>query len=70
MKVGDLVTYQYQANTGNIIHVGLIVETGKFTGNTDVRVLWNCKRPARWDLASRPQAMIEKSIYLCLLTTS
>ena len=43
MQVGDLVTYWYQRprwRKGQSVHVGLIVETGKYTGNTDVKVLW------------------------------
>ena len=43
MKAGDLVTYWYQLprwGKGLSVHVGLIVETGKFTGNRDVKVLW------------------------------
>ena len=43
MRVGDLVTYYFQLprwRKGLSVHVGLIVETGKFTGNRDVKVLW------------------------------
>ena len=43
MKVGDLVTYSFQVARwarGQSVHVGLIVETGKYTGNADVKVLW------------------------------
>lgn len=43
MQVGDLVTYWYQAprwRKGDSVHVGLVVDTGKYTGNTDVKVLW------------------------------
>ena len=43
MKVGDLVTYSFQVSRwmrGQSVHIGLIVETGKYTGNTDVKVLW------------------------------
>ena len=43
MKVGDLVTYYFQLprwRKGLSVHVGLIVETGKYTGNKDVKVLW------------------------------
>ncbi len=46
MKVGDLVTYHFQLprwRKGLSVHVGLIVETGKYTGNRDVKVLWNDK---------------------------
>jgi len=43
MQVGDLVTYHFQLprwRKGLSVHVGLIVETGKYTGNRDVKVLW------------------------------
>ena len=43
MQVGDLVTYSFQRNRlrqGLSVHVGLIVETGKYTGNRDVKVMW------------------------------
>tara|TARA_Y100000592_G_scaffold93600_1_gene157032 strand:+ start:127 stop:351 length:225 start_codon:yes stop_codon:yes gene_type:complete len=43
MQVGDLVTYYFQRSRwrkGLSVHVGLIVETGKFSGNRDVKVLW------------------------------
>ena len=43
MKVGDLVTYMFQRTRwrkGQSVSVGLIVETGKFSGNRDVKVLW------------------------------
>ena len=40
MKAGDLVTYAFQGVRGQIDYVGLVVETGKWTGNADVKVLW------------------------------
>ena len=43
MQVGDLVTYYFQRprwRKGLSVHVGLIVETGKYTGNKDVKVMW------------------------------
>ncbi len=43
MQVGDLVTYAFQRprwRKGQSVHVGLVVETGKYTGNCDVKVLW------------------------------
>jgi len=43
VKVGDLVTYMFQRTRwrkGQSVSVGLIVETGKFSGNRDVKVLW------------------------------
>jgi len=46
MQVGDLVTYYFQRTRwfkGQSVHVGLVIETGKFTGNRDVKVLWKGK---------------------------
>ena len=43
MQVGDLVTYDFQTTrwrAGMSVHVGLIIETGSYTGNCDVKVLW------------------------------
>lgn len=43
MKVGDLVTYYFQLprwRKGESVHVGLVVETGKYSGNCDVKVWW------------------------------
>jgi len=43
VKVGDLVSYAFQASRqrkGLSIDVGLVVETGKYTGAADVKVLW------------------------------
>ena len=54
MQVGDLVTYWHQRGRwlkGEItnashttgpqsVHVGLVVETGKYSGNRDVKVWW------------------------------
>ena len=58
MKVGDLVTYNSPAITGNF--VGLITEVGKYTGNTDVKVLW----------AHENEPLTQKSFHLKLLTNS
>ena len=44
MKVGDLVTYAFQRlrwRKGQSVDVGLVVETGVYTGNADTKVLWN-----------------------------
>jgi hypothetical protein len=60
MKAGDLVTYAFQGVRGQIGYVGLIVETGKWTGNTDVKVLWT----------GSTEAVTQKSSHLKLLTSS
>ena len=60
MKVGDLVTYWYQLprwRKGLSVHVGLIVETGKYTGNRDVKVLWT----------SEPEPQTECTQHLALV---
>ena len=52
MQVGDLVTYHFQAfrwRKGLSVDVGLIVETGKYTGNGDVKVLWKGKAEPQID---------------------
>ena len=44
MQVGDLVTFTFQTSRwkkGESVSVGLVVETGKYTGNTNIKVLWN-----------------------------
>jgi len=44
MQVGDLVTYHFQLSRwrkGESVSVGIVVETGKYTANRDVKVLWN-----------------------------
>ena len=44
MQIGDLVTYYFQLSRwskGESVSVGIVVETGKYTGNCDVKVLWN-----------------------------
>ena len=58
MKVGDLVTYAFQGVRGQIGDVGLIVETGKYTGNADVKVLWMGSR------AVATEAITQKSSHL------
>ena len=60
MKAGDLVTYAFQGVRGQIDYVGLVVETGKWTGNADVKVLWT----------GSTEAVTQKSKHLKLLTPS
>ena len=60
MRAGDLVTYWYQLprwQKGLSVHVGLIVETGKYTGNRDVKVLWK----------GEPEPQTEASQHLVLV---
>ena len=67
MKVGDLVTYAFQAfrwQKGQSVDVGLVVETGKYTGNADVKVLW--MGPG----AAAPYAITQKSDHLRLVDDS
>ena len=74
MQIGDLVTYWHQRGRwlkGGItnashttgpqsVHVGLVVETGKFTGNRDVKVLWT----------NEPEPQTECSQHLALVDIS
>ena len=60
MQIGDLVTYYFQLprwRKGLSVHVGLIVETGKYTGNRDVKVLWT----------SEPEPQTECTQHLALV---
>ena len=66
MKVGDLVTYWYQGARKDIVHVGLVVETGKYTGNCDVKGSWMGKRKAE----GRTEARQHLSLVDDALTTS
>ena len=62
MRVGDLVAWRGSLWAGKE-SVGLVVETGKYAGNGDVKVLWN-----RGIDCCEPQ--IHNSKYLKLLTSS
>ena len=68
MQVGDLVTYSFQRNRwrkGLSVHVGLIVETGKYTGNRDVKVMW---KPT--DHFQAVETLTESSQHLSLIDDS
>ena len=41
MKIGDLVKTQKPVENKLVDRYGIIVETGKWTGNKDLRVLWD-----------------------------
>ena len=61
MQVGDLVTYYFQRNrwrSSQSVDVGLVVETGKYTGNADVKVLWH----------GTTEAVTQKGTHLKLLS--
>ena len=63
MQVGDLVTYAFQRprwRKGESVSVGLVVETGKYTGNADVKVLWQ----------GTTEAVTQKSSHLSLVDDS
>ncbi len=63
MQVGDLVTYAFQTTRwreGKSVHVGLIIETGNYTGNCDVKVLWK----------GYTDPSIEKALHLKLVDKS
>ena len=62
VKVGDLVSYAFQASRqrkGLSFDVGLVVETGKYTGNADVKVLWT----------GSTEAVTQKSSHLKLISS-
>ncbi len=64
MQVGDLVTYTFQRARwlkGQSVHVGLVVETGKYTGNCDVKVLWADKTEPETE-ASQHLSLVDKSL--------
>ena len=66
MQVGDLVTYHFQLSRwrkGESVSLGLIVETGKYTANRDVKVLWT-DQPEPETEASQHPALVDN-----LLTT-
>ena len=76
MKVGKLVTYWYQLprwRKGQIdrqsVHVGLIVATGKYTGNSDVKVLWRGNTEAQTECTQHLE-LIDNIFLDNLLTTS
>jgi hypothetical protein len=64
MKVGDLVTYVFQRtrwHKGLSVSVGLVVETGKFTGNRDVKVLWTNRAEPNTE-ASQSLSLVDDSL--------
>ncbi len=63
MQVGDLVTFNFQLprwQKGLSVHVGLIVETGKYTGNKDVKVMWSGHSTTTE--ASQHLSLVDKSL--------
>jgi len=52
VKVGDLVTYSSSGISNNF--VGLVTERGAWTGNCDVKILWNTEE----------ESVTQKSCYL------
>ncbi len=66
MQIGDLVTYHFQLprwRKDESVSVGLVVATGKYTGNADVKVLWTDKTEPETE-ASQHLALVDN-----LLTT-
>ena len=64
MQVGDLVTYTFQRprwRKGESVSVGLVVETGKYTGNADVKVLWNGEQEPDTE-ASQHLSIVDKPL--------
>ena len=64
MQVGDLVTFAFQASRwrkGESVDIGLVVETGKYTGNTNIKVLWNGETEPRVQKTSHLR-LVDKSL--------
>ena len=64
MQVGDLVTYAFQRprwRKGQSVHVGLVVETGKHTGNCDVKVFWTVQAEPETE-SSQHLSIVDKSL--------
>ena len=64
MQVGDLVTYYFQRprwRKGLSVSVGLVVETGKYTANRDVKVLWTDKTEPETE-SSQHLSIVDKSL--------
>ena len=64
MQVGDLVTFTFQTSRwkkGESVDIGLVVETGKFTGNTNIRVLWKGETEPRVQKTSHLR-LVDKSL--------
>ena len=44
MQVGDLVKFKSSASKGGrSLSIGLVIETGVYVGNTDVKIHWDGK---------------------------
>jgi hypothetical protein len=70
MKVGDLVTYYFQLprwrkGESALCDVGIVVETGKYTANRDVKVLWKGEHGLQTE-GSQHLALVDN---ICLTTT-
>jgi len=64
MQVGDLVTYYFQRprwRKGEPASLGLVVETGKYTANRDVKVLWTDKAEPETE-SSQHLSLVDKSL--------
>ena len=64
MKVGDLVTFTFQTSRwrkGESVDIGLVVETGKYTGNTNIKVLWKGETEPRVQKTSHLR-LVDKSL--------
>ena len=64
MQVGDLVTYYFQRSRwrkGESVSLGLVVETGKYTANRDVKVLWGGEAEPETE-ASQHLSLVDDSL--------
>ena len=70
MQAGDLVTYAFQRarwHKGESVSLGLVVETGKYTANRDVKVLWTDKIEPETE-ASQHLSVVDDSLTTSTLT--
>ena len=64
MQVGDLVTFTFQTSRwrkGESVDIGLVVETGMYTGNTNIKVLWKGETEPRVQKTSHLR-LVDKSL--------
>ena len=64
MQAGDLVTFTFQTSRwrkGESVDIGLVVETGKYTGNTNIKVLWKGETEPRVQKTSHLR-LVDKSL--------
>ena len=62
MQVGDLVKFKSSASKGGRpLSIGLVIETGVYVGNTDVKVCWGGRPTAVYTEYSKTLEVISES---------